>query len=501
MMHAGKEQVMKACQEAGITLSNNHNHFCDGCMRAKATDTMLKHAHTVTTITPVQFIRGDVIQHNHPNHLGQRYCVHFICEASGHHWVDFCTIKGEAFTKLKQFKKWIELQTGLKVKVVGLDGGPEWRLPTKEFQNSQLYKWANEEGVQIYKTTAHTPWMNGKSERAGAIIMERSRALMIDLNIPPHLWSFVVQSVVIVMSLMPSKANPEGKSPHELLCRAIPGYPENEIKPWTRHLRSYFCTAYYYIKPQNRTKGEKLEERSRPGRLIGYADAHGRIYWIWDPETGQIIRASAVKFVEKDQSESSEKEALQHAVVFSDQTVQEIRDVTDSSIQYWITVAGIKPHAVDSPAPSNVVEKFIHSFIHSFIHPQLVRNKSLTSSTPLQRKTWYSSSHRLTTSLHGRTRSKNSFFFFFYLTPEATRSREPGPSSPEPQPTVPLPPDQPMRSIEQEEDGSIDLDDLNEENPSPNNTFEDTCEDAAEEPPDLPFEKARFEPKSPKSTQ
>ena len=61
MMHAGKEQVMKACQEAGITLSNNHNHFCDGCMRAKATDTMLKHAHTVTTITPVQFIRGDVI--------------------------------------------------------------------------------------------------------------------------------------------------------------------------------------------------------------------------------------------------------------------------------------------------------------------------------------------------------------------------------------------------------------------------------------------------------
>ena len=70
MMHAGREQVMKACQEAAITLSNTHDHFCDGCMRAKATDTIPKHAHTVTTITPVQFIRGDVIQHNHPNHLG-----------------------------------------------------------------------------------------------------------------------------------------------------------------------------------------------------------------------------------------------------------------------------------------------------------------------------------------------------------------------------------------------------------------------------------------------
>ena len=268
--------------------------------------------------------------------------------------------------------------------------------------------------------------------------MERSRALMIDLNTPPHLWSFVVQSVVIVMSLMPSKANPEGKSPHELLCRAIPGYPENEIKPWTRHSRSYFCTAYYYIKPQKRTKGNKLEERSRLGRLIGYADAHGRIYWIWDPETGQIIRASAVKFVEKDQPESSEKEALQHAVVFSDQTVQEIRDVTDSGIQYWINVAGIKPHAVDSPARSKqITNKF---------NP--IAEKDVVLEFP--------PTH--------------------YLTPEATRSREPGPSSPEPQPTVPLPPDQPMRSIEQEEDGSIDLDDLNEENPSPNNTFEDTCE-------------------------
>ncbi|CCC14609.1 hypothetical protein SMACR_09710 [Sordaria macrospora] len=109
------------------------------------------------------------------------------------------------------------------------------------------------------------------------------------------------------MNLIPSKANPEGKSPHELFCRDIPGYPKDEIKPWIKHLRSYFCTPYYYIKPQKRAKGDKLEERSRPGRLIGYDDAHGRIYWIWDPETGQIIRASAVKFVETNQPESPER--------------------------------------------------------------------------------------------------------------------------------------------------------------------------------------------------
>ena len=132
-------------------------------------------------------------------------------------------------------------------------------LPTKEFQSSQLHKWANEEGVQIYKTTAHTPWMNGKSERAGAIIMERSRALTIDLNIPPHLWSFVVQSVVTVMNLMPSKANPEGKSPHELLWRAIPGYPKDEIKPLIKHLRTYFCTAYYYLNTQRPCQIQKAK--------------------------------------------------------------------------------------------------------------------------------------------------------------------------------------------------------------------------------------------------
>lgn len=99
---------------------------------------------------------------------------------------------------------------------------------------------------------------------------------------------------------MPSKINLESKSPYKLFIRGIPGYcySRNRIKLQIKYLHSYFYTVYYYIKPQKRTKGNKFEECSRLGRLIVYNDAYTYIYQIQDPEISQIIRISAVKFVE-----------------------------------------------------------------------------------------------------------------------------------------------------------------------------------------------------------
>ena len=163
--------------------------------------------------------------------------------------------------------------------------------------------------------------MNGKLERAGAIIIERARVVIINIVILPHFWLFVVQSVVTVMNLMPSKVNPEGKSPYEFLYRVIPSYLEEEIKLWIKYLRNYFCTAYYYIKLEKRTKGDKFELRSRPGKLIGYDNAYGRIYYVWDLDNGKIIRASAMKFIEINEPESDEEAKFNYVVIFSDQII------------------------------------------------------------------------------------------------------------------------------------------------------------------------------------
>ena len=48
---------------------------------------------------------------------------------------------------------------------------------------------------------------------------------------------------------------------------------------------------------------------SKKGKLIGYSDLYGRIYYIWNPDEGIIVRVSAVRFNE-DTKPSKEEEEL-----------------------------------------------------------------------------------------------------------------------------------------------------------------------------------------------
>ncbi|KAK0733183.1 hypothetical protein B0T26DRAFT_617366, partial [Lasiosphaeria miniovina] len=108
-------------------------------------------------------------------------------------------------------------------------------------------------------------------------------------------------------NLLPSSANEKDLSPHEVFVTAV-GLPKEARKPYIRHLHSYYCNAYCYMKPKWRTQGDKFEPRARVGKLVGYDDMHGRIYWIYDQEKQQVVRVSAVKFREQDDPEPSARE-------------------------------------------------------------------------------------------------------------------------------------------------------------------------------------------------
>lgn len=325
LMHAGKEQVIRACKEAGIKLfEHNQAPFCEPCAMAKAHDEMPKHAAMVTK-RACEYIRVDLVTESTTGHLGYKYMVHFMCMSTAFRWGKFTKDKSDAFTLLTEFVTWLEKQTGRSVKVIGVDGGTEFGFGTKEFQNSKLVKWGKARGTTIFKTTKHTPWMNGGPERSGRVIMERARAVMIEHNIPWNLWPFIFDSVIKVLNLLPTRSNSELYSPTKAMQIDL-GLPEDNTQ--LRHLRSYFCAAYYYIKPANRVQAEKLAPRARKGRLLGYGDQHGRIYWIWDPETKEIIYASAVQFNEDDHKQD-DLGHIPHAVSFAESTVEEAMQAED----------------------------------------------------------------------------------------------------------------------------------------------------------------------------
>jgi hypothetical protein len=268
---------------------------------------------------PLEMVRVDVIIHD-LGHLGFRYTTHFIDLATGYHWMKFHKEKKEAQKVLKEWVIQIETQTGLKVQNVGLDGGTEFGQGTHQFYHNSIRNWLKNRGTILHVTTPHTSWYNGASERAGKSITSYARTSLIASKLAMELWPFAEETAVKILNLLPSRTDPEGgwRAPWERWATAI-GLPEADRKPYIKHLRIFGCTAYAFIKKENREKG-KFAARARRRQLVGYDDDHGRIYWIYCHDKGEVLRASAARFREDIAVAllSDSEEAPEYEVVFDD---------------------------------------------------------------------------------------------------------------------------------------------------------------------------------------
>ncbi|KAK4203869.1 hypothetical protein QBC40DRAFT_166116, partial [Triangularia verruculosa] len=132
--------------------------------------------------------------------------------------------------------------------------------------------------------------------------------------------------------------------------------PESARKPYIRHLRSYFCNAYYYIKPAHRANSDKFTAKAEKGRLIGYADVHGKIYWIWNPVTDKVVKVNAVKFNEGDdyQPDDDIYADIEYEAVFADSTVAEKEDAIANRVSLGkkVTFAN-EPITIPDPASNS----------------------------------------------------------------------------------------------------------------------------------------------------
>ena len=117
--------------------------------------------------------------------------------------------------------------------------------------------------------------------------MDRARAAMIEANMPTELWPFAVQTAALITNLLPTRANSDFQSPHYRLFTAL-GLSQEASVPYIKHLRVFGCTAYVHLKRAYRANTDKFGPRAEVGRLVGYDSHHGRILYVWFPDTGRI---------------------------------------------------------------------------------------------------------------------------------------------------------------------------------------------------------------------
>ena len=189
---------------------------------------------------------------------GKSYILTFTDSGTSHRKIFFLADKQAKTTleALKQYHALAECQTSRNLKQIQSDEGTE-------FVNETWNVYLRNYGI-IHETTApYSSAANRVAECANCSIIERTRSMLWDGNLPVMYWAEASATSVYLMDFVPSSWHPD-KTPFELWFRQ---------RPDIVHLHPFGCICYAKI-PDAQSKG-KLSDQLIKCALISYFSRDG----------------------------------------------------------------------------------------------------------------------------------------------------------------------------------------------------------------------------------
>ena len=163
----------------------------------------------------------------------------------------FLKFKSEVAGAFWKFKKAVENHSGKQIQILRSDNG-------KEYTSIKFNQFCEEADIEHQLTTPYTPQQNGVSERRNKYILEMTRCMLHEKNLPKKFWAEAAHTAIFLQNRLLSKAVKD-QTPYE----AWYGY-----KPSLNFLKIFGCLCFTHV-PQN--KRDKLDKRASPGIFIGYS--------------------------------------------------------------------------------------------------------------------------------------------------------------------------------------------------------------------------------------
>lgn len=249
---------------------------CEVCAKEKITQLPFKSTGGERTKDILEIIHTDICGPLRvPSVSGARYIIVFIDDKSRWCTVDFLKTKDECLKSFKAFKSRVETETGKKIKFLQSDNG-------KEFCNGNFDMYLKENGIQRRLTTPYTPQQNGVAERMNRTLMEMSRCLMRQNNVPARFWAEAVSTSCYVRNRCSSKSL-QGVTPFEIW---------NGRKPSLGHMRVFGSKVFMLDKTQK----NKLNSKGLECVFMGYSLV-SKAYRLWCPQKGKILVSRDVRFI------------------------------------------------------------------------------------------------------------------------------------------------------------------------------------------------------------
>ncbi|KAL4318060.1 hypothetical protein GQ457_18G019390 [Hibiscus cannabinus] len=229
----------------------------------------------------LQLIHTDVAgPQRTPSLKGSRYYIVFIDDFTRMCWIFFLKFKSEVAQVFWKFKARVENESCCKIQIVRSDNG-------KEYTSAEFNKFCEEAGIEHQLTAFYTPQQNGVSERRNRFIMEMSRCMLHEKNLPKKFWAEAANTAVFLQNRLPTKAVKD-KTPFEAWY---------DHKPSLKFLRVFGCLCFSHI-PQ--VKRDKLDKMAEPGIFVGYSSS-SKAYKVYQPQTGKLIISRDVHFLEDEE--------------------------------------------------------------------------------------------------------------------------------------------------------------------------------------------------------
>lgn len=208
---------------------------------------------------------------------GSRYFLTIVDDFSRALWIYLLPDKSKTMTTLQNFIAFVERQFERKVKIIRSDNGTEFVA---------LRNFFKEKGIVHETSCVGTPQQNGRVERKHRHILNVSRALRFQANLPVEFWGYCVLAACYLINRTPT-AILKGKSPYELLYSRSPPLD---------HLRVFGSLCYVH---NQKHRGDKFAPRGTRSVFIGYP--FGQKGWlVYNPDTGRISTSRDVVFMENE---------------------------------------------------------------------------------------------------------------------------------------------------------------------------------------------------------
>ena len=264
---------------------------CEPCVMGKQFVSRSREADDRSKV-PLEFVHSDISGPVEPAAKdGFRYALNFVDDYSGSTFVYFLKQKSDAARGLEKFLadvapygKVQNLKIHLPadenvVKRLRTDNGGEF--VSQDFENVLL-----KHNIRHEFSAPYSPHQNGTAERNWRTLFEAARCMLIESNLPKHLWTYAVMAASHIRNRM--------------YCQRIQDTPYHLLtgkQPSIKLLHLFGSVSYMNVPIK-----KKLDARCKKGLFVGY-DKYSPAYLIYFPETDSIAKSATVEFTEMFESD------------------------------------------------------------------------------------------------------------------------------------------------------------------------------------------------------